>query len=438
MKKSLLIPAAFGALALTLASCATPPPATTSSPAATSGATASDFKACMVSDLGGFDDKSFNQTSHDGLVKAQTDLGIQIAEVQSKAAADYAQNIKSMVDAKCNIIITVGFLLGDATQAAAKQYPDVKFAIVDYAYDAPESNLKGLVFNTGEPSFMAGYVAAALSQTGKVGTFGGSKIPSVTAFMTGYAQGVAYYNEAKSKKVQVLGWDDVKKDGSFIPGKSPFQDVAGGKQLATNLVAQGADILLPVAGNSAEGALQVAKASNGKVGSMWVDTDGCVSQEKYCAVIPTSVGKAMDVAVFEAIKAAKAGSFDSTPFVGTLANSGVYLARSISGSRVSADTKAELDKIKADIIAGTIGDRVTEAPHGEGRSPPSFAFRARLPPHEILEGSATCQINDRGASSSRRSLSVTGAATPTTPSALTFRQGRSTASSGRTAPASRR
>lgn len=82
MKKSLLIPAAFGALALTLASCATPPPATTSSPAATSGATASDFKACMVSDLGGFDDKSFNQTSHDGLVKAQTDLGIQIAEVQ--------------------------------------------------------------------------------------------------------------------------------------------------------------------------------------------------------------------------------------------------------------------------------------------------------------------------------------------------------------------
>ena len=244
---------------------------------------------------------------------------------------------------------------GDATQAAAKQYPDVKFAIVDYAYDAPESNLKGLVFNTGEPSFMAGYVAAALSQTGKVGTFGGSKIPSVTAFMTGYAQGVAYYNEAKSKKVQVLGWDDVKKDGSFIPGKSPFQDVAGGKQLATNLVAQGADILLPVAGNSAEGALQVAKASNGKVGSMWVDTDGCVSQEKYCAVIPTSVGKAMDVAVFEAIKAAKAGSFDSTPFVGTLANSGVYLAPFHQWeSKVSADTKAELDKIKADIIAGTI------------------------------------------------------------------------------------
>ena len=355
MKKSLIIPAALGGLALVFAGCATPPPAATTSASATSSATAAAFKACMVSDLGGFDDKSFNQTSHDGLVKAQTDLGIEIAQVQSKAAADYAQNIKSMVDAKCNVIITVGFLLGDGTQAAAKQYPDVKFAIVDYAYDKPEANLKGLVFNTGEPSFLAGYTAASLTQTGKVGTFGGAKIPSVTAFMTGYAQGVAYFNKQKSKDVKVLGWDDTKKDGSFIPGKNPFQDVAGGKQLATNLVAQGADILLPVAGNSGEGALQVAQASGGKVGSMWVDTDGCVSQEKYCAVIPTSVGKAMDVAVFEAIKAAKDGSFDNTPFVGTLTNNGVYLAPFHEwDAKVTAETKSELDKIKADIVAGTI------------------------------------------------------------------------------------
>lgn len=355
MKKSLTIPAALGALALAFAGCATPPPAATSSASATSSVTASDFKACMVSDLGGFDDKSFNQTSHDGLVKAGTELGVQTAQVQSKAEADYAQNIKSMVDGKCNIIITVGFLLGDATQAAAKQYPDVKFAIVDYAYDKPESNLKGLVFNTGEPSFMAGYAAASLSQTGKVGTFGGSKIPSVTAFMTGYAQGVAYFNKAKGKDVKVLGWDDTKKDGSFIPGQNPFQDVAGGKQVANNLVSQGADILLPVAGSAGEGALQVAQASGGKVGSMWVDTDGCVSQAKYCAVIPTSVGKAMDVAVFQAIKDAKEGTFNNTPYVGTLSNSGVFLAPFHDwDSKISAETKSELDKIKADIVAGTI------------------------------------------------------------------------------------
>lgn len=354
MKKSLIVTSALGALALALAGCATPPPSGGSA-APSSSVTASDFKACMVSDLGGFDDKSFNQTSHDGLVKAGAELGVQTAQVQSKAAADYAQNIKSMVDAKCNIIITVGFLLGDATQAAAKEFPNVDFAIVDFAYDKPEKNLKGLVFNTGEPSFLAGYTAASLSQTGKVGTFGGAKIPSVTAFMTGYSQGVAYYNKAKGKSVKVLGWDDTKKDGSFIPGQNPFADVAGGKQVANNLVSQGADILLPVAGSAGEGALQVAQASNGKVGSMWVDTDGCISQEKYCAVIPTSVGKAMDVAVFEAIKEAKAGTFDNKPYVGTLSNSGVYLAPFHDwDTKVSADTKAELEKIKADIVAGTI------------------------------------------------------------------------------------
>jgi len=351
VKRSLIITSALGALALALGGCATPPPTPTAAPSVP----ASNFKACMVSDAGGFDDKSFNETAYAGLTKAKTELGVQTGEVQSKTDADYAQNVKSMVDAKCDIIVTVGFKLGDATEAAAKANPSIKFAIVDYFYEKPGKNLKALSFNTGEPSFLAGYAAASLSQTGKVGTYGGMKIPTVTAFMTGYAQGVAYYNKAKGKDVKVLGWDDTKKDGSFIPGNNPFGDVAGGKQVATNLIAQGADIILPVAGPSGEGALQAAQASNGKVGSLWVDTDGCVSQEKYCAVIPTSVGKAMDVAVFEAIKAAKDGSFTNDLYVGTLSNSGVYLAPFHDwDAKVSAETKTELDKVKADIIAGTI------------------------------------------------------------------------------------
>jgi basic membrane protein A and related proteins len=309
----------------------------------------------MVSDAGGFDDKSFNQTSHDGLVKAKTDLGVQTAEVQSKATADYAGNVQAMVDAKCNIIVTVGFNLGDATLAAAKANPNVKFAIVDYAYTEAPANLKGLTFNTAEPAFTAGYLAASLTTTGKVGTFGGAAYPTVTIFMTGFAQGVAYYNTQKGKDVKVLGWDDAKKDGSFIPGQNPFVDVAGGKQVANNLVAQGADVLLPVAGSAGEGALQVAQASNGKVSSMWVDTDGCVSQSKYCSVIPTSVGKGMDVSVFQAIKDAKDGTFTSDVYVGTLANSGVYMAPFHEwDSKVSTETKAELDKIKADITSGAI------------------------------------------------------------------------------------
>ena len=361
MKKSLIAPALLGAFALALGGCATPPAATTAAPAATTAAPTSDFKACMVSDAGGFDDKSFNETSYKGLTDAKTQLGIQTAEVQSSVAADYAKNVQAMVAAKCNVIVTVGFALGDATLAAAKANPDIKFAIVDYAYsddagkNTAPANLKGLVFNTAEPSFLAGYVGASLSATGKVGTFGGAPYPSVTAFMDGFARGVAHFNTAKSKDVKVLGWDTAKKDGTFIGGQDPFGDVAGGKKVAENLKAQGADVLLPVAGPAGEGALQVAKASGGKVSSMWVDTDGCVSSADYCAVIPTSVGKAMDVAVFEAIKAAKDGSFSNELYVGTLANKGVYLAPFHDfDSKVSAETKTEIAKLSADIIAGTV------------------------------------------------------------------------------------
>ena len=362
MKKSMLIPSLLGAVALTLGGCATPPPAATQ-PAASGSATATavDFKACMVSDAGGFDDKSFNETSYNGLVKAKTELGVQTNEVQSKNATDYAQNVQAMIDADCNIVVTVGFALGDATAAAAKANPDVKFAIVDFAYsdeegnNTAEPNVKGLVFNTAEPSFMAGYLGASLSQSGKIGTFGGAPYPSVTAFMDGFARGADYYNEKKDGKVQVLGWDVAKADGSFIGGADPFGDVAGGKKLANNLVVQGADILLPVAGPAGEGALQIAQASGGKVGSMWVDTDGCISAAAFCSVIPTSVGKAMDVAVFEAIKAALDGTFTNDLYVGTLENGGAYLAPFHEwDAKVTAETRSELDAIKAGIIDGSI------------------------------------------------------------------------------------
>ena len=309
----------------------------------------------MVSDSGGFDDKSFNETSYNGLKQAVEQLGVTEKKVQSTTDSDYAPNVKAMVDAKCDIIVTVGFKLGDATAAAAKANPKIKFAIVDFAYDTPEANVKGLVFNTGEPSFMAGYAAASLSKTGKVGTWGGMKIPTVTAFMDGFAQGVEYYNKQKSKSVQVLGWDRTKKDGQFNSGSNPFDNVAGGKQVTQNLMAQGADVILPVAGPAGEGALQAAQASGGKVSAMWVDTDGYVSQPNYKSIIATSVGKAMDVAVFDTIKAAKEGTFDNKLFVGTLANKGVYLAPFHDfDSKLSPAATAGLEKIQADIIAGTI------------------------------------------------------------------------------------
>lgn len=361
MKKSLIAgPAIAAAIVLTIAGCAEPPGAAPPESPAPSGApsAAGDFKACMVSDAGGFDDKSFNQTSYKGLTDAKSELGIQTGQVESTTTADFAKNIQSMVDADCNMIVTVGFLLGDATVAAAKQNSDVEFAIVDY--NDPETfaeapNLKPLEFNTAESSFMAGYLAAGMSQTKKVGTFGGAKIPTVTIFMDGFAQGVDHYNQQKGDSVQMIGWDAAKQDGQFVPGDTPFENVSGGKQIADNLVSQGADILFPVAGPAGEGALQAAKASGGNVNAIWVDTDGCISAEEYCPNLISSVYKAMDVAVKDAITAAANDSFSNEPYVGTLENDGTGLAPFHDfDSKVPAELKTELETIKADIQSGTI------------------------------------------------------------------------------------
>jgi basic membrane protein A and related proteins len=349
------------AAALTLASCAKAPGtgAASEAPSASGSASASAsgaaFKACMVSDSGGFDDKSFNQTSYKGLTDAKTQLGIETGQVESNSNADYAKNVQSMVDANCNVIVTVGFLLSDDTLASAKKNPNIKYAIVDNndpkTYPAAK-NLKPLTFNTAQSSFLAGYLAAGMTKTKKVGTFGGAKIPTVTIFMDGFSQGVDYYNKQKSANVQVLGWDAAKQDGQFT---GDFEDQKGGQRTAQGLISQGADIVFPVAGPAGLGALQAAKGSGGKVNAIWVDTDGCVSAEQYCSNIITSVYKGMDVAVADAIKAAKDGSFSNEPYVGTLENDGTGLAPFHDfDSKVPAELKSEVDALKADIISGKI------------------------------------------------------------------------------------
>lgn len=359
MKKTLTLAGAIVcAAALTLTSCAEAPGTGASAPPASPGETTAagaGFKACMVSDSGGFDDKSFNQTSYKGLTDAQAELGIETGQVESQTTADFAKNIQSMVDANCNIVVTVGFLLGDDTLAAAKKSPDVKFAIVDNndpkTYPAAK-NLKPLIFNTAQSSFLAGYLAAGMSQTKKVGTFGGQKLPTVTIFMDGFSQGVDHYNKQKGSNVQVLGWDADKQDGQFT---GDFEDIKGGQRTADGLISQGADIVFPVAGPAGLGALQAAKASGGKVNAIWVDTDGCISAETYCSNIITSVYKGMDVAVADAIKAAKDGSFSNEPYVGTLENDGTGLSPFHEfDSKVPAELKSELDALKADIISGKI------------------------------------------------------------------------------------
>ena len=380
VKKSLFAASvAACALALSLAGCAQAPAPTTTTtvppaasatseapPAATSTSeappaattSAADFYACMVSDQGGFDDKSFNETSFKGVTDAKAALGIQERHVQSATADDYSKNIQSMVEAKCDIIIGVGFNLEAAVTAAAKANPDIDFAIVDSAPSEVLPNAKGLLFNTNESSFLAGYLAAGITQTGKVATYAGMAIPSVTIFMDGYALGVQYYNQQKGTNVQVLGWDPANPDqGATVQSQSPFTDVNAGKILADNQVSQGADVLFPVAGNAGTGALQTAQNSNGKVSAIWVDTDGCISAAQFCSVMPTSVYKGMDVAVQAVITDTFNGQFSNQSYIGTLANEGTGISPFHdwdTNPLITAELRAELETIRQGIIAGTI------------------------------------------------------------------------------------
>ena len=320
------------------------------------------FKVGQVTDLGGIDDKSFNATAYAGVTKAISDLGVDGKYLESKQQSDYQKNIQQFLDEKTDLIITVGFLLGVDTATAAKANPNTKFAIVDYSYpdcfgtavegkdcgSATEiPNVLGLTFSTDQAAFLAGYAAAASTKTGKVGTFGGINIPTVTIFMKGFQAGVEYYNTQKKANVQVLGWDTKKNDGLFTGN---FDSTDDGKKFATNLMQEGADIIMPVAGPVGLGSAAACQQTK-KCMIVGVDTDWTVSAAEYTDVILTSVKKNMDVAVYDTIKAAKDGTFKGGTYVGTLANNGVGLA-AVTGA--SDTLKAELDQIKADIISGKI------------------------------------------------------------------------------------
>ncbi|WP_421084433.1 BMP family lipoprotein [Rothia nasimurium] len=341
----------LGVSALLLAGCGAAPEASTSA-----SGDAADYLGCIVSDFGGFQDKSFNQNSYKGLKDAVAEYGIEYKEAESKAEPDYVPNLDAMVQNGCNITVTVGFGLAKATAEVAEANPDLHFTIVDDS-SIELDNVRPIVFDTAQAAFQAGYVAAAQTKTGKVATYGGMEFPTVTIFMDGFAQGVAYYNEQKGANVEVLGWNTEAQSGTFT---GDFEDASKGKTNTQNFLDQGADIILPVAGPVGVGTLEAVKEYNATspenpASVVWVDADGFETNPEFQDIILTSVMKKMDAAITETIKADIDGAFTSEPYIGTLENDGVGLAPFHNfDSAVSAETKAELDKIKEDIIAGTI------------------------------------------------------------------------------------
>jgi basic membrane protein A len=329
-----------------LAACSAAP-----SDNSTTGAAKSDFLPCMVSDAGGFDDKSFNETSYNGMVSATKSLGISYKKAESKNANDYSPNIQSMVDQNCNLIISVGFNLKDATEKAAKANPDIDFATVD-DNEITADNVRPIIFDTAQAAFLGGYAAASYSKSGVVGTFGGMQFPTVTIFMDGFADGVAYYNQQKGKDVKVVGWDVKAQNGAFTGG---FDANDTAKTTAQGIIDQGADVIMPVGGPIYQSAAQAIKDSGKDIAMVGVDTDVFISDPAVKDILLTSVMKGLDTATASVVKDAANGKFTNTPYVGTLKNDGVGLAPFHNfESKVDKGLQGELDKIKAGIIDGSI------------------------------------------------------------------------------------
>jgi basic membrane protein A and related proteins len=311
-------------------------------------AEATDFRGCQVTDTGGIDDRSFNQTVWEGFQRAEDDLGIEIANLESNSESDYEPHINTFIEQDCDLIVTVGFLLGEATEEAAQANSDVNLGIIDFAYEEEYDNLLGMVFDTDQAAFLAGYAAAGMTETGTIGTWGGLPIPPVTIFMDGFLAGAEYYNQQNDADVEVLGWDG--SDGVFT---NDFDAQDAGANVTSDLLQNGADIIMPVAGPAVLGTA-TAIDSFGSGLMIWVDTDGYESTS-FGSIILTSVQKRMDNAVYTAIESVINGDFAGGTYVGTLENDGVGIAPFHDfEDEVPQELKDELDEIRQGIIDGDI------------------------------------------------------------------------------------
>ena len=327
---------------------------------------------------GPIDDKGFNQLAWEGLQQAATDLGVEVKHLESDES-NAADNITQFVDEGYNGIISVGFGLAQATRAASLANPAIPFVNIDFP--SQTANDLGVLFSTDEPAFLAGYLAAGMTKTGTVCTYGGTQVPPVLIFMVGFEHGVNYYNEQNDANVQVLGWRTdpslgIGGEGTFAGN---FQNQADGRTIAGNFFDQGCDIILPVAGAVGLGSAAVAQERGLMV--IGVDADQTQTVPEYQDVYLTSILKKIDKVVVEAIKLIHDGTFEGgANFIGTLTNEGVGLAPFHDfENEVPQQLQTDLTEIEQGIIDGTVS---TGWPIMQGAAGGS-AVEARLTPQML-------------------------------------------------------
>ncbi|MDX9864613.1 MAG: BMP family ABC transporter substrate-binding protein [Anaerolineaceae bacterium] len=348
-KKLSVILAALLVFSMLLTACA-PKPETPVVEEAPEEATA---KICQVTDVGGIDDKSFNATAWKGVEDAMVEFGVEGKYLESQQQADYEKNLNAFVEEGCDLIVPVGFLLADATAAAAEANPDQLYAIIDVDYlEFP--NLRGSGFAINESTFLNGYLAAGMTKTGVVATYVGIAFPATTIFMDGFVLGVRHYNEVHGTDVKVLGWDYEAQDGLQVGN---FESLDDGRAMAETLMDEDADIIMPVAGPVGAGTLAVME-ERGTGMLVGVDNDWSLAYEAQADYVLSSAMKNMDKFVTETAGMVVNGNFEAGNWIGTLENGGVGITYGAKmGDKIPAELLAELKELEAQIIAGEIATK---------------------------------------------------------------------------------
>lgn len=294
-----------------------------------------NIRVGMVTDVGGVNDQSFNQSAWEGLQKAKKELGIKASYQESKQDADYPTNLETLLDAKNDLIWGIGFKMADAILYQAKMNPNQKYGIIDYSYgDKTPKNVVGVMFKAEEPSFLAGYVAAKMSKTGVIGFVGGMSVPIIHSFQYGFKAGAKHANP----KITILE-----------QYAESFTDAAKGKAIANQMYAKKADVVFHAAGAVGDGVIEASKEQNKM--AVGVDRD-----QNYLAPknVITSSMKRVDNAIFNVVKDLKANKFlGGTTIEYGLKDGGVALAPT-TAKLVPANIMKEVDGLQKQIIAGKI------------------------------------------------------------------------------------
>jgi basic membrane lipoprotein Med (substrate-binding protein (PBP1-ABC) superfamily) len=365
-KKGLVLSMLVLAMVVGLSGCG--PTAAPAQPAESEEAP--QLKVGLVTDVGKVDDGTFNQYAYEGMMKAADELGMETAYIETQQPTDYEKNVEQFANEDYDVIITVGFMMGETTQKMGAKYPDIEFAIVDNSYtdeQVPNNNVMGLMFREDQAGFLAGALAGLMTESKTVGIVAGMAIPPVIKYRVGYENGVKY----------VCG--DCETIGVYIDS---FTDPARGKAAAESQIAEGADVIFGAGGPTGSGGI-LGAAQQG-VWVIGVDQDEYYSTfkggaESGAEKLLSSAMKRVDMAVYSAIKDAAEGTFEGKTNLFDASRQGVGLAPfHDAGDDIPDDVKAALDTIAAQLADGTVmtgSDPVTGDPiPEEAPEPGSFSM----------------------------------------------------------------